>query len=85
MNIARKGDTMNFCIEDQGTGIDDNLLNKLFNVRNIKSLKGTAKESGTGLGLYLCKELVEKNYGKIWAESKINSGSRFYFTLPVKQ
>ena len=47
------------------------------------SKQGTADEKGTGLGLILCKEFVEKQHGIIWAESKIGEGSDFFFTLPI--
>jgi signal transduction histidine kinase len=42
---------------------------------------GTSNEKGTGLGLILCKEFIEKHNGQIWAESKIDDGATFYFTL----
>ena len=69
-------------VSDTGVGIDDNTIDKLFKVgENVKSV-GTAQEPGTGLGLILCKEFVDKHNGKIWVESKERVGSRFSFTLP---
>ena len=47
-------------------------------------MKGRANETGTGLGLLLCKEFIEKNHGTITVESKINEGSKFIFTVPIK-
>ena len=55
---------------------------KLFKPNEQFSNPGTAKEKGTGLGLILCKEFVEKNHGKIWVDSKPGSGSCFHFILP---
>lgn len=70
------------CVEDFGTGIRADLLTKLFCTNSI-SMPGTNNEQGTGLGLLICKDFVEKNQGKIWAESTWLQGSRFYFTLPI--
>ncbi len=75
----------NVFVEDRGVGIDENRLENLFKLNFQKSTLGTAKEKGTGLGLNLCKEFVEKNNGKIWAESKIGVGSRFSFLLPLNE
>jgi signal transduction histidine kinase/ligand-binding sensor domain-containing protein len=68
---------------DNGVGISEENINLLFNVDNNISTKGTKYESGTGLGLILCKEFVEKHGGKIWVESKEGIGSEFKFTLPA--
>jgi len=70
-------------ISDTGIGMEESDLLKLFRIDISFTRKGTALESGTGLGLLLCKELVEKNGGKIWAESQVNTGSVFHFTLPA--
>jgi PAS domain S-box-containing protein len=69
-------------ISDTGAGINEADLKKLFKIDIHHSTVGTNDEIGTGLGLILCRELVEKNGGKIWVESKIGQGSDFYFTLP---
>ncbi|PKL88500.1 MAG: hypothetical protein CVV23_09930 [Ignavibacteriae bacterium HGW-Ignavibacteriae-2] len=69
-------------ISDTGIGMTEEIRSKLFRIDYHHSTRGTKDESGTGLGLILCKELVEKNNGKIWVESKIRVGSTFYFTVP---
>ena len=71
------------CINDTGIGIEPALLPKLFRIDEKVRSSGTAQEKGTGLGLILCRELIEKNRGKIWVESEQGRGSRFCFTLPV--
>jgi signal transduction histidine kinase len=70
---------------DNGIGISPEILSKLFDNTQINSLKGTANEKGTGLGLLLCKKFVEKHGGKIWAESKLGQESIFKFTLPFNK
>ncbi len=68
-------------VEDTGTGISQDNLEKLMN-DSYYTTKGTANESGTGLGLMLCKEFLSKNGGKMHVESKPGKGSIFSFTLP---
>jgi signal transduction histidine kinase/ligand-binding sensor domain-containing protein len=69
-------------VSDTGMGIRPEDLPRLFD-QHAFSTEGTAKEKGTGLGLLLCKDFVEKNGGQIWAESSLGKGSRFSFTLPT--
>lgn len=71
------------CVSDDGVGITADIISKLFRIDQNISTKGTDNESGTGLGLLLCKEFIGKNNGKIWVESKPGQGSKFYFSLPV--
>ena len=69
------------CIEDTGVGISKENIGKLFQNNNFTTI-GTKNEKGTGLGLTICKELVELNKGRIWVESTVNAGSKFYVELP---
>ncbi|RZL43267.1 MAG: HAMP domain-containing histidine kinase, partial [Pedobacter sp.] len=75
--------TTGYYIADFGTGIADQHQVQLLEVGNRFSSPGTASESGTGLGLVLCREFVEVNGGKIWLESELGVGTTFYFTLPI--
>lgn len=68
-------------IKDSGVGIPQNKLKEIFSER-FYSTNGTQNEKGTGLGLMLCKDFVERNNGKIWVESELEKGSSFYFTIP---
>lgn len=70
------------CISDDGIGIKEEFLHHLFTIDKQISTAGTQNEKGTGLGLILCKEFVEKNKGNIWVESQEGKGSIFSFTLP---
>lgn len=69
-------------IMDNGIGIDEEHIKKLFQLDQKYYRRGTESEKSTGLGLILCKELVEKHDGHIWVESDVDCGSTFTFTLP---
>ena len=69
-------------VKDNGIGMKPDVLKMLFDKTAPYTTRGTANEKGTGLGLILCKEFVEKNGGRIWVESEEGNGSTFFFTLP---
>ena len=70
------------CVEDTGIGITEENIEKLFNAKKNFTTIGTENEKGTGLGLTICKDLVELNNGRIWVESTPNIGSKFFIELP---
>ena len=69
-------------VTDSGIGISPEMVKDLFRIDVRTGRKGTGGEQSTGLGLLLCKELVEKQGGTIWAESEVGKGSKFCFTIP---
>ena len=77
-----EGNIATIKVADTGIGISEENLIKLFASQTFTTM-GTINEKGTGLGLLLCKDFIEKNNGKIWVESVLNQGSTFYFSLPV--
>lgn len=81
ISAEKSNDFVTVMINDTGIGIDTLQLPYLFSISNNITTAGTANESGTGLGLILCKELVEKQGGKIWVDSEIGKGTTIYFTL----
>ena len=70
-------------VKDNGVGISEENIEELFKIDQGYSTKGTEKESGTGLGLILCKELISQSNGKISVKSTLGKGSDFQFTLPI--
>jgi len=78
--IKDMGPTCQLEIKDHGTGISSENIEKIFKGFSESNIE-TAKGKGTGLGLVLCKEFVEKNGGRIWVESTVGQGSTFIFTL----
>lgn len=85
VETTKEKDKIKVCVTDTGTGIEPKTLRAIFSLdEKVTSTKGTANEKGTGLGLILCKEFIEKNGGTITVESSIGEGSKFCFTVPFK-
>lgn len=82
LNANIKNDFIEISIKDDGVGIEENRKNNIFDFEKKISTEGTNEEQGTGLGLILCKEFVDKHQGEIWVESEIGNGSEFFFTIP---
>ncbi|MGV8945339.1 MAG: PAS domain-containing sensor histidine kinase [Lutibacter sp.] len=83
VNALKKNNFIEITVSDNGIGMSKKTLNKLFSIQTNETTLGTANEIGSGLGLILCKEFIEKQGGKIWVESEIGKGSDFKFTLPL--
>jgi signal transduction histidine kinase len=78
-----KENMVEISIKDNGVGMTEEDVENLFGIDIKNSNIGTANEQGSGLGLILCKDFVEKHGGKIWAISNLNQGSEFIFTIPL--
>lgn len=77
------GHQVEVCIIDNGVGMTDETIRKIFDLSTNVTSRGTANENGSGLGLVLCKEFVEKLDGHLWVESEVGKGSNFKLTLPM--
>jgi len=82
ISTQQNGKFVTVSVSDTGIGIDEEHMANLFRVDAKYRRRGTAREQGTGLGLILCKEFIEKHDGKIQVESEVGKGSTFSFTLP---
>lgn len=82
VEAAERENFVEICVADSGIGMDQKTIDNLFRIDVAHSAAGTENELGTGLGLILCKEFIEKSGGKIWVESEVGKGSKFYFCLP---
>ncbi|MBN1301645.1 MAG: HAMP domain-containing histidine kinase [Melioribacteraceae bacterium] len=78
---ARNGMSV-ICISDKGVGIPEELVDKILNGKLLFTSDGTGNEKGSGLGLLLAREFVEKNNGKMWIQSELNRGTKVFFSLP---
>jgi len=84
ISAKKDGNTVIVSVTDTGIGISEEDVANLFRIDSKVKRRGTNDEDGSGLGLILCKEFVEKNNGTIWVESEAGKGSSFRFTIPVK-
>jgi len=80
----QNGSTIKVYVKDSGVGMSSDVMLRLFRMDENVSNTGTKGEKGTGLGLLLCKEFVERHGGQIWVESEVGQGSTFYFTVPIE-
>ena len=85
IKVKRSDNLCEISVKDDGVGISEQDIRKIFRIDSKHKTLGTKGEKGTGLGLILCKDFVEKNGGKIEVKSELGKGSEFSFTLPVKE
>lgn len=84
ISAVKNQNDIQISVADNGVGMSEDTRNKLFGLETNDTTTGTANEKGSGLGLVLCKEFVEKHGGEIWVESELGKGSTFTFSLPLK-
>jgi hypothetical protein len=84
IKALRAGDNVEISVKDQGQGIPEDELPMIFTAFGQTTVKPTAGEKSTGLGLVICKRNVEAHGGSIWAESQVGKGSTFTFSLPIR-
>ncbi len=85
LKAVQAGQMVSVSIADNGVGMTPEVMEKLFRIDTKHTTKGTADEKGTGLGLILCRDFIEKNGGTIRVESEDGKGSVFHFTVPTKK
>jgi PAS domain S-box-containing protein len=83
INAVQKHNNIEITVSDNGIGMNEETKKKLFKIDTNITTPGTASEIGSGLGLILCKEFIEKQGGEIWVESELSKGSDFKFTFPI--
>jgi signal transduction histidine kinase len=84
INAYKVQENIEISVKDTGIGIPEDIGNNIFRIDVKYTREGTEQEKGTGLGLLLCKEFIEKHGGRIWVGSKLGEGSEFKFTIPLK-
>lgn len=82
ISAKKNKDEVVVSISDSGVGIKSDLIPMIFKMDSYISTEGTDQEQGTGIGLSLCREMIARHNGKIWAESELGQGSVFHFSLP---
>jgi signal transduction histidine kinase len=85
VSAGPRGELVELTVADNGLGMAEEDMAKLFRLDTRHSTPGTANEKGTGLGLILCKEMVERNHGRIEVDSELGTGTTFRLTLPAAE
>ncbi|MBP9119260.1 MAG: PAS domain-containing sensor histidine kinase [Ignavibacterium sp.] len=83
LSSSRFNDMVRFAVKDNGVGMNDKQKSMLFEINKSFTTPGTTNEKGSGLGMILCKDFIEKHGGEIWVESNSGKGSEFFFTIPA--
>ena len=85
ISAVQNQNNIEITVSDNGVGMSEETRNRLFKIETNTTTRGTQNEKGSGLGLILCKEFVEKHGGEIWVKSELAKGSDFVFSLPLSQ
>ena len=86
MIVTEDGDQVKFSVEDDGAGIEESVLPRMFD-GSFESEDGKESDSrrNMGIGLSVCKSIIDAHRGKVWAENKIDGGAKISFTLPLEE